>query len=152
MSPCLHLPGFHFGYILLTTAISLVMLGVGDVTQLFSGTNCFPFFLVAAPLKMVFSRKGPLFFARVTEQLRLGGAHLLGHPLYPVNDRRVTESLHPLKHVACGCCPAGLDQKRPYRFWWCFQAEQVWQLAVMALLQLFWCDFMSIVFLSRKLV
>ena len=29
----------------------------------------FPFSLVAAPLKMVFPQKGPLFFSRVTEQL-----------------------------------------------------------------------------------
>ena len=42
-------------------------------TQL-CGLSLFPLFcLVAAPLKMVFPKKGPLFFSRVTEQLRDGG-------------------------------------------------------------------------------
>ena len=45
--------------------------GLLVITQLFSGT-LFPFFfLVAAPQKMVFPKKGSLFF-RVTEQLRSG--------------------------------------------------------------------------------
>ena len=39
-------------------------------TQLLSGTR-FPLFLVVAPLKMVFPKKGSLF-SRVAEQLRLG--------------------------------------------------------------------------------
>ena len=40
--------------------------------QLLSGTNSFSIFLgVAAPLKMVFPKKGSTFSSRVTEQLSL---------------------------------------------------------------------------------
>ena len=52
----------------------------GTHSQLLSGTKYFPFFWVAAPLKMVFPKKGSLF-SRVSEQLSIwGGLKGKGRP------------------------------------------------------------------------